>query len=240
MKNFINSLCFFIITSLSISAQNETGTISYGIKLGGTSSWVSGNSAPEEITSSSSPTSSLKYSYESKVRNYLSLSGGVYAEYTLNKNVDFRIELLYVTKGYKQLETSIELSEREITDSKLPLHYLEIPLIATYTIDINNDKYRPYFLGGLVSSYMLSIPTINVTKTKFDSKGNLVSTKTGDQTAKSNEVERLDLGLALGVGIKLSNDLGIELRYTSGFNTIATSREINNKYLALTLLYRLK
>lgn len=236
MKNFIILLCFFIINSSSNFAQNQIGNISYGVKLGGVSSWVSGADAPEEY----SKNSSFGYSFENKLKNHLSISGGVYVDYIFNEKLNFRGELLYTTKGYNEVKTNTTSSEKSITDSKIPIRYLEIPLLVTYSVDVHNEKYKPYFLSGLVPSYMLSVPTLTGIVTTYDTSGKVISTKIGEQTAPSDQVRRLDISLALGVGTILQNGLGVELRYNSGLSTISTQGEINNKYLALSLSYRLK
>jgi hypothetical protein len=237
MKKIILSLCCFALSIISILAQNEIGSITYGVKLGGTSSWLSGANAPEEL----SETGSFGYSYENKLKNHLSISGGVYVDYIFSEKLNFRGELLYTTKGYNETTTVIQSNkEKSVTESKTPIRYLEIPLLITYSFDIHDEKYKPYFLGGFVPSYMLSVPTLTGTQTNYDPSGKVTSTKTGEQTAPSDQIRRLDFGLALGVGTILKNGLGIEFRYTSGLNTIATNGETNNKHLALSVSYRLK
>ena len=236
MKFFTILLFYFTISTTSTFAQNEIGSISYGLKLGGTSSWVSGANAPEEFTE----TSSFGYSLENKLKNHLSFSGGIYVGYILNKNFNLRGELLYTTKGYDEIKTVIQNTGKSITDSNTPIRYLEIPLLVTYTLDLHDEKYKPYFLGGLVPSYMLSVPTFTGTVTNYDASGKVTSTKTGQKTAPSDEIKRLDVGLALGVGTVFQNGLGIEFRYNSGLSSIATKGEINNKHFALTFSYRIK
>lgn len=231
MKNFIILLLFTLISTTVIFAQNEIGSISYGVKLGGVNSWI----GPSEDYSNNFG----GVNRQQTSKNRLSINGGAYAEYIYTDRLRFRGELLYTSKGLNISESEISTNAKSFTDYNYSLNYLEIPLLATYNFE--HPNFTPYVVGGFSPSYMITNPKVFAKSVQQDGKGNIISERTKEESIDSDLYNNFDMGLVIGVGVVLPNGFGAELRYTTGLTAVSNSPgNPSNKYLGLTTFYRLK
>ena len=96
----------------------------------------------------------------------------------------------------------------------ITLHYLDLPLLFKLT----NNKV--FFEAGPQLGFLLGQKTTaNVTETYTAGGGTTTNTYSNSSTS-TDGIRKVDIGYALGVGYKLSDDLSLGLRYNSGFTSL--------------------
>lgn len=163
---------------------------------------------------------------------------GVFYNYELKNTLSFQPEIHFTSKG-----TSSQLSGAAVigfpVDSKVELttYYLDIPLNVKSTFDLFNNKMYvtlgPLIGIGLAGKYKNSMSTMGET---YTDSGDI---KFGSN-ADSDDMKRLDLGLAAGVGYQLSN-VQFGINYNHGLMNIAANTSngtvFNNRNLSVTIGY---
>jgi len=157
--------------------------------------------------------------------------GGI-CQIGINDNFSINPELLYYTAGAKSdVTSSYSLMGQNISEEivdKITLSYLQIPILATYSLEKEsgfNFSAGPYFgilMGASTSSDVTS--TVGQTTTKN-------STSSSNDSANS----KLDIGLALGVGYKLSSGLGFGIRYNIGLASVFKSYTYTDNSLGVPI-----
>lgn len=129
-------------------------------------------------------------------------------------------EVIYALKGAKSEEFDIS--------SKLLLDYVEVPLLARFSMGS---------LGGK-SLYVVAGPTFGLlvrAKTRADFGG------ATEELDVSDDVERFDLGIAVGGGIELGS-IVVDGRYTHGLSDIdkdaSDDAKVRNRAVSLTVGFR--
>jgi outer membrane protein with beta-barrel domain len=162
------------------------------------------------------------YSNFSKVGFY----GGITGELPVGKKFSIAAELVYSLQGNKQ---RIKFSDWAPTtgsyqyDEKahMNLSYINLPVLVKYQF-VNNVFIETGLQAGLLA-------------------GAKVKTSDGSGDIKDN-YESFDLSWPVGIGFKLNNGLGANLRYNVGLTSVykGTLWEPKNRVLQLGIFYMLK
>ena len=141
------------------------------------------------------------------IQSRLVLGVGVAIDGDLEGDIDLRIEPMYLMKGWKQNNL----------DLKYSASYIEVPILAKYTIPTNSD-FTPYVFAGPSLGYLLSSKVI------YDS---------GSEDDRTDSFKSIDLSLALGGGTHIPVNvfnLFIELRYALGLNDVNDVDTIDTEF----------
>lgn len=128
-------------------------------------------------------------------KNRLGWYAGGVAKIAISKKFFLQPELLYSAKGYRsdnQVGTSVIVTR---------FNYLNMPLLVSYKIDHKTSIFLGPELGYLTSVHIIIAETQNLNVSK-------------------NYPSKFDVGLDLGLNYKLTKNLGVEVRYNYGFNTL--------------------
>lgn len=124
----------------------------------------------------------------------MGLSAGAFANYSINEKLGLNLKVLFSQMGVAS----------SVSDNKVRLNYLQIPLSGVYFFGESGDKFRPkVFLGPYV--------------------GFLLGAKNGDLDIKES-LRSVDIGGQIGLGFNYSLKertwLNIDLGYAAGFTTV--------------------
>ncbi|MGK2863777.1 MAG: porin family protein [Chitinophagaceae bacterium] len=138
-------------------------------------------------------------------KNRVGWYAGAFSKIPIHKKLFLQPEFLYSTKGHK--------SYNQIGDSKLitRFNYLNVPILLGYKIDHKTSLFFGPELGYLTSAHLLvsDIENLNVSK---------------------NYPPKFDVGLAVGLNYKIIKNIGAEVRYNYGFNTLYSIDAVGNRY----------
>jgi hypothetical protein len=194
----------------------------------------------------------------------LTLGLGGYVEYHQTDNLSFRGELFYAPRtvhdSFKS-EYSLTKSNRE---GKQSYSYLELPLLLTYSFDLENKPFKPYILAGLTPAFMLSwritksgsrytgsvlteryegeADATTATTREYNKEGQLIRTITEPEAAAelNGSLNKVAFNLNIGGGLQLENGLNLELRYMPAMTSVYSKlADINYSVLRLSLGYRI-
>jgi len=159
---------------------------------------------------------------------------GVVGEYAISDIFAIQPGILYATQGYKMstlgTHPTMGKFESKITAN---INYLQIPVNAQYKVGLDGSalllQAGPYF-GFAFGAKSKSETTIN-----GDTEKNEYNLKFG---SKEDEINRLDFGLGLGIGLQL-NAIQIGLGYKFGLANLSNvdKSSITNRGLAITATY---
>ena len=172
MKAFYTVVVVVVLSCLPLSAQRFEG----GVLAGITASQVDGDS----------------YSGYNKI----GLQAGVFVSTAFKKNFGAQMEIRYAGKGAQKLTTTDDTKVY-----KLALHYIDLPLMVTYTL-----KKKIVFDLGVVPGYMFA-------KNGEDSGGPV----NPDYFVK---FKKIDIALLAGVNYKISEHLKVNVRYSYSLRSI--------------------
>lgn len=166
MKIIIAGFAALLLSCISLSAQRFSG----GVLAGLTASQVDGDS----------------YGGYNKI----GFQGGVFVCTDFRKNFGARMEIRYAGRGAQKVTTA---DDTEVY--KLALHYIDLPLMATYTL-----RKKVIFDLGIVPGYLFA-------KNGEDSGGKLPQEFLVD-------FKRFDLAWLAGVNYRITKNLSVNLRYS--------------------------
>lgn len=147
---------------------------------------------------------------------------GGYVSIRLFRWLAIQPEVLYLSKGADLLVDSVVVGAFDV-------RYIEFPLLARIAIPAT-ERVTPYLLAG---------PTLGVLRSF-----KLEDYEDGTITDRTDQVNRIDLGLLGGVGVELAlsggHALTIEGRYDRGLATIAEdgSQDLKNSVFTFLLGYQ--
>jgi hypothetical protein len=152
--------------------------------------------------------------------------GGITGELPVGKKFSVAVELVYSLQGNKQRIIFSDFAPNggytESTEkARMNLSYLNLPVLVKYQL-----AEKVYLETGLQAGLLI---------------GAKVKTSQGSGSIKDN-YESFDLSWPLGVGLKLQNGLGANLRYNHGLTNVykGTLREPHNSVVQLGLFYNFK
>ena len=142
----------------------------------------------------------LEYWGISNAQYRLSYQVGFYGVQPVSERVFFRPELIYANKGFRAEAPSVTVGNPD-EPFTMHLHYLSLPLLAGYS-----PSERLFVLLGPEISYLFAA------RSRFGSESSDVSAVWD---------EKLDIGLAAGVGYAINSKLSVDVRYVYGFRHVA-------------------
>ena len=145
----------------------------------------------------------LEYLGISNARYRLSYQAGVYGVQPVSQRVFFRPELMYANKGFRAETPSVTVGNPDESFT-MRLHYLSLPLLAGYS-----PSERLFVLLGPEISYLFAA------RSRFGSESSDAGAFWG---------EKLDVGLAAGVGYAINSKISVDLRYVHGFRDVTPIR----------------
>lgn len=138
--------------------------------------------------------------------NKVGLMGGVFVNTGFKYNFGAQLEIRYAGKGAQKPTSS---DDTEVY--KLSLHYIDLPLMITYTF-----KKRAIFDLGIVPGYLFA-------RKGKDSGGNLPQ-------EFLVEFKKLDIAWLAGVNFKITENLIVNLRYSYSLMSINDYPDDNPTY----------
>lgn len=132
---------------------------------------------------------------------------GLVAEIPLTESFAFQPEILYSSQGAKSKVSDTYMDVNFSTKADLTLDYINIPLLAKYTITPGLSLHAGPQVGFLVNAKDEYEYVINGEK------------ESGTQDMK-NEIKNLDFAIAAGLGYKLEMGIFFNARYNAGLSNI--------------------
>jgi hypothetical protein len=127
----------------------------------------------------------------------ISYTAGFDFLFLINQRFTFQSGLHYSNKGYRMKKTyftdmnGVSLDPEAIKAS-FNYHYLEVPLKINY--NVNFDKFKLYFSGGLITGFLTEINSTNIA---YYQNGDKERTTT---SAMSDDATRINLSPTIGTG----------------------------------------
>lgn len=173
-------------------------------------------------------------SYNTKAKPGFSI--GAIADISFTDNFALQPGLYYTNKGVKGVDKFKFDSDNE-SDEKYVygLHYLEIPVLASYRMDVAKDinwqiNVGPYFgigLGGKLK-YDSEVKAAGVVVSKSDDFPAFgIPSDTDDEKGCLN---RFDFGLSFGTGVLIKQHYYVGIKYDLGLVNALNTSEKNSYY----------
>ncbi len=144
-------------------------------------------------------------------------------DYAFSKSFSIQSGLIYTTKGVKLKGFEAWLpSGEEYWDKKYNLCYLQLPLLAVYKYNVNDDfnvfiNAGPYFAYGVGGKA--------TTRTRYYNLGDKPDEKEKEDSFGDNGLKRFDWGLIAEIGTEL-NRISVTFNYEIGLTDPAHNRNI--------------
>jgi hypothetical protein len=161
-------------------------------------------------------------------------------EIPISKLFSVESGLMLSTKGYKESEKiTIGTSIMREWESKLNLFYIDLPITAKATFDVDGAKifvaFGPYVGMGLCGKYKYTDYSYYVEGDVYDENISFGSNEEED------DLKRLDYGLTAEAGFKLKS-IQIGISYRLGLANLSNDTEdldqINNRVLGISVGYK--
>ncbi|SNZ00235.1 outer membrane beta-barrel protein [Flagellimonas pacifica] len=215
------SILIILFTSLTLSSFAQDNTIEFGASVGSFyTNYINSN-----LESGDFRRQGLFTSYESaKIENKPGLNASIFLNYHINDKLILSPEILFTIKKFDYDITFLENNgsrRPNLIDSNEYL-YLNFPIIIKYNLSKRIDFESGWQLGFLINNKDRIVvedgPSNNITLT--------------------SEVEQKDnySGL-IGLGFKLTKNIGMNLRYNFFFTKIYG---FNNSSIQLNFFYKIK
>jgi hypothetical protein len=224
-----------LIGALIVVFQITYAQITWIPKAGLTSSKIN--------TKIDEPDGSTDYSI-GDVRIKIGFTIGVGVNIPITKALSFQPELSFIQKGHSSsahiasLTINDNVFENYNADSKLTLNYLEMPVLAKYTVSLAKGAAQLFVVAG--PSFALGVGGKIKQETSFYYQGMIRTTseegkvKFGSDERFPNDnygVERRgDIGLQTGIGAILFKKITVDVRYTFGMTNLWDVEEADIRY----------
>lgn len=167
---------------------------------------------------------------------------GVIADIELGKSFYLQPGFYYSNKGFKQKYEYSEDGYEEKSVEKYGLNYFEIPILASYKLNINDNlrweiNAGPYIAIGIAGKskykeeatdypdYSVNVPAFGTGETEVeDSEGDKYDTTKGS-------LKRFDFGLQFGTGLTIKDHYYVGLRYDLGLLNTCDNAEDGQFYI---------
>ncbi len=157
----------------------------------------------------------------------IGFNAGLFVNIPLADKISFQPEVLYNQMGAKSVITSNEVTTGSTTvkteaNSKVELNYISVPLMF---------QFRPaksfYFEAGPEFSYFLDGKSKGET-TITTTNGSTTATQyaSASESIDKDDIKKFNVGLGLGVGLDITDNLGINARYISSLTHIADNSDV--------------
>ncbi|MCD9014936.1 porin family protein [Parachryseolinea silvisoli] len=188
----------------------------------------------------------------SDAQTKLGFTVGVGINIPITKALSFQPEVSFIQKGRSAVVHVDAVTVGDIVighydaESKLTLNYLEIPVLAKYTVSLAKGATQLFVVAG--PSFALGVGGKLKQETTYSDRGVITTTsneanvKFGSKTFSTDEygVERRgDIGLQTGLGALLFKKIMIDVRYTFGMTKLWDFEDIDistkNRVLQFTV-----
>ncbi|NEV92594.1 PorT family protein [Psychroflexus sp. YR1-1] len=186
---------FFIGSITTLNAQQEY--FEYGFKGGVNIAQMTGD---------------VPASYESRT----SMKIGAFGIYKILPKLGIQAELLYSEQGFSN-EPVPETIAIEKIEELLRMQYVNLPVLASYNLVENL-----WLEGGMQVGYLVKAVE-DREEVRLINQGEVTSETTS--TAKTDNYERIDFGLAGGLRYKLSQNFMVQARFHQSLNDVDKSSE---------------
>lgn len=150
--------------------------------------------------------------------------GGI-ADIKISENFYLQPGLYYINKGYSSSFKEDEYKYTQTTN----LHYLEIPVLASYRHSINNDielqgNFGPYIAVGLGGKIKWSEKEDNE-----ELNGNYPAFGV-DEKESRGDLKRFDFGLSFGAGVTMKEHYYVGIKYDLGLLNMLNTKDEHSGY----------
>jgi hypothetical protein len=189
-------LTLALLAGAATAVQAQSQRVHFGLKAGVSFARFVGGDVPDNNL--------IRTQYR------VGLSGGGLAEVSLAQHWAVQPELLYTSKGTKQIANSASVVY--VATLYQNLGYLDIPVLLKYKI--------PHF-------FVEAGPQLGVL---LHAKQTVESGISSTEMENRNSFKTTDLGYALGLGVQDTNGLLLGVRYNGGLvNNTATSPQLSSR-----------
>ncbi|MFD0931435.1 porin family protein [Psychroflexus salinarum] len=188
--SFISIAVLFIISFTNMNAQQEY--FEYGFKGG-----INLSNITEDVPSS----------YETRT----SMNIGAYGLYKILPKLGIQAELLYSEQGFSN-DRIPDAADVEKIEEILRMQYINLPVLASHNVIENL-----WVEGGFQVGYLVNAES-DRERIEINNLGSVKSTTINE--GKTDNYERIDVGLAGGLRYKLNRNFMIQARYTNSINDI--------------------
>ncbi len=199
-----------LVASLGLSTIGSAQNLKVGLQFTPSVSKLSFNNLP----------SLLEGPYRDGISPALTYSLGAFGEYGITDQIGVRVGLNYMTTG--ENSSISEILTVEETRTRTRLHYLEIPILGTYSL-----SNGVFFNAGLSPAFYLN--TSYNTKTTYTNG----DTDKSKSTEKGDDMNSMNLFLKLGVGYRheLQDNISLELQpnFSYGLMSLSSDEDWNRK-----------
>lgn len=222
MKNRFLHLTLLGLLLFNLTAFSQS--VGFGIKAGVTHSGLKGDavSTLNNLTDYTNGIITPKYS--------TGFFAGGFASIPLTNNFSIEPGLQYSQKGYA-LQGNLNISNLEFlgmkTKANLDMNYIELPLLAKYTVS-GLEIFAGPQISYLTNASLVSkagLLGINLLNNKMDI---------------SDQFNRWDAGISAGVGYGFTNGLSLSAAYDHGLSNIDANKNIHaqNRAYKIGIGYR--
>jgi len=204
MKRILVIAIIMIASINMIKAQGVCFGIKAGVNLENISGLAAGDNAVGSITNESTSIT-------------LGFHAGVFANISLSDHWALVPEVLWTTAGAQRTFTQTINGNTYTAVGPFSLSYLQIPVFLNYKLGsgfyIEGGPYIAFLVGA-----NSSVPT-------FNDQGQATTIVSSSDTYNN----KMDFGVGLGLGYRMCNGLGINLRYNQGLNTVYLANRQGNQ-----------
>lgn len=165
---------------------------------------------------------------------------GGFVTYKLNDKLTIQPEFLYTAKG-----TSYEYSESYSEDGfslsydgtvDMKMNWLDIPVLVVFSV---NDQIK-VFAGPFLELFLNGKMDYEITvKATYDGE-TITESESDSEDIESEDVTSPGFGLIFGGAYMLSNNLGVEARYSLGLTSMDEDISMKNSSIQVLVNYYLK
>ncbi|GAA4306811.1 porin family protein [Nibribacter koreensis] len=232
----MNKLLFTLFLwclALGTQAQNP---LQVGLKAGGNYSNLAGDASAY----TNSRQSNSLYLRTDKVGGMFGLQAGVFLALPLSDRFSLQPEVLYSGKGYSftQSRQSVETFGDQVEEEyKFRSHYLDVPLLAQARVG------SFYLEAGPALSFLVAAKEDLTQTFSYPEWSEKTTEERHTSTSSTAGTRRVSLGYALGAGYALPNGVGIGLRYSGDFTSLAENEyngetpNVRNSVVQVSLSY---
>ncbi len=172
----------------------------------------------------------------------LGFHAGAFVNIPISKQFSLQPEVLYNQMGARDVAYSTETTTGDTTvktkgENKVTMNYISVPLML---------QMRPvdnfYIEAGPEFSYFINGKTKGEATVSSTTGGvTTTTTQSHSEDLNKDDINKYNIGLGLGLGYDITNNIGISARYTNSLTKIDKSRpaaENNNRVFQLGLNYK--
>ncbi|MDH6253731.1 opacity protein-like surface antigen [Chryseobacterium sp. H1D6B] len=201
--------------------QVQTGAVRFGIKAGGNAASFSEQELSIKIMK-------------------LGFHAGGFVNIPISQKFSIQPEVLYNQLGAENVDVAVAAASEKIKGYKASLNYISVPLMIqmrpTRNFYIEAGPEFSYFLNGKIKGERAVV-------TGTADGATVVVTESYSEDINKDTINKLNVGLGLGLGYDFSNHLGMNARYVNSLTDIAKDRldgqnTVNNRVFQLGLNYK--